>query len=188
MFCHEQPPSDLPGGVAICVVRTLGLLLTRFWVAGKSTEIWSHQGWQIKIEREATGFVPPAKSRLNADQDNKPGARYWNVRNGHTMENRNNNSMSDKDDENDINKINSPFKSISTNTIFIIGAILFLVGLILGGSRLDEEPSFFTSLCTFLAFIIYSLGGVFVIARKEAPRSGLTSIKGIGAVFIGIFR
>lgn len=78
--------------------------------------------------------------------------------------------------------------SISNNTttvIFFIGAAVFFAGIIIGSGNL-EKPSLLTDLFTILACLLISIDGIIVIIRREAPRPGLSSIKGIGAIISGL--
>jgi amino acid transporter len=68
----------------------------------------------------------------------------------------------------------------------LLGAgIVFFIGLLLGSGNINKTTTF-TSFCYIVAYGLLTTSGIFVIIQKEAPRPGLPSVKGVGAVITGV--
>lgn len=65
-----------------------------------------------------------------------------------------------------------------------IGGGILLVNLILNGRNYGNNY-YYQGIIIIISFSLICFSGVLTIIRKESPRPGLTSIKGIGAIFIG---
>jgi hypothetical protein len=76
------------------------------------------------------------------------------------------------------------FLSYPSINFLIIGAGIFVLGLIVEGKI--DNPSIVLNSFTFIACLFFITGGVFVIIRKEAPRPGATSLKGFAAIISGL--
>ncbi len=73
-----------------------------------------------------------------------------------------------------------------TNGLWLIGAILFIVGTILAKILFGILPDTFMKILMAISIPWLILGCVFASLRKEIPRNGLPSIKGRLALFQGI--
>lgn len=79
----------------------------------------------------------------------------------------------------------SPNSTSLTTTILLTATAIFFIGVFLGNG-MNQEPPLFTKLCWIFASLLIGLAGVIIIIRREAPRPGLSSIKGIGAIISGL--
>lgn len=73
------------------------------------------------------------------------------------------------------------------NYLFFAAVAILFSGILLSGANLNaNELPVFAQICAIISLLLISTCGVIIVIRKEAPRPGLSNIKGIGAILTGL--